>query len=100
MVLFTITYIDFGLYCLVHADLVLIKDNIQSDSVLVFAKAILKKIIFIPIVPPKGEENLQVYFFKQTKLVEGRMSNLISSLFVTQLMLQIHQDFMLFGGDS
>ena len=68
MVLFTITYIDFGLYCPVHADIVLNKGQHPECSVLVFAKAILKKIFFIPIVPPKGEKkNLQVYFFKQAK---------------------------------
>ena len=63
MVLFTITYIDFGLYCLVHADVVLIKDNIQSDSVLVFAKAIFKKNNFYSHSPSKRGKKPPSLFF-------------------------------------
>ena len=96
---FTITYIDFGLYCPVQADIVSNKGQPPECSILIFAKAILRK-IFLFHSPPKGGRKLQVYFFKQAKIEQGRMSNLISSLFVAQLMLQISQDYMLFGRHS
>ena len=62
MVPFTITYIDFGLYCPVHADIVLNKGQHPECSILIFAKAILRKIFLFHSPPQKGKKTSSLFF--------------------------------------